>query len=233
MTSTPGAWLPSGSLFLEMSSAPPVRPDRPWNQGDIFQDVTITLTNRTGSGAPTPKTKQTHAMLIGHPCSLRGGGRIATLQNLVEVRPLKESEAVRFNEPWDSDLKLFPLVGLFPDKLWVADFNVLGTSHFKLLENKRVACLSLEGWAALQRRYANHSLRIDQSIELRIADIRKYWDEIDIWEEWCSRGYPEPDFDQWLEEPLESGIYSGTKRRDAVEFAPDAVRDELPLPATS
>jgi len=175
--------------------------------------------------------KQGHAMLIGHPCSLRGGGRIAVLQNLVEVRPLKDSEAERFSEPWDTDFKLFPLVGFAPDRLWVADFNVLGTAHFKLLENKRVACLSLEGWAALQRRYASHSLRIDQSIELRMADLRRYWSELELWEEWCARGHPEPDFYSWITQPIETdGLYKGTTRLQAVELAADIIRSELPAP---
>lgn len=231
MNSSSGAWLPSEGIFLEKALAPNVRPHRPWNQGDIFADVTITLTNRAGSGEPKPKVKQCHAMLIGHPCSLRGGGRNAALQNLVEVRAVKDSEAARFTDPWDSDLRLFPLVGLFPDRLWVADFNVIGTSHFKLLEGKRIACMSLQGWAALQRRYANHSLRIDQSIELRVRDIRKYWIEIEIWEEWCSRGHAEPDFAQWMQEPVETdGPYKGTIRIDAIELAPDIIRSELPPP---
>jgi hypothetical protein len=229
MTSSPGAWLPNESIFLDKASDPPVRPDRPWNQGDIFADVSLTLTNRAGSGAATPKVRQGFAMMIGHPCSLRGGGNVATFQNLVEVRPIKDREATRFGEPWDTDLRLFPLVDLFADKLWVADFNVLGTTHFKLLENRRVACLTLEGWAALQRRYASHSLRIDQSIEDRAADIKKHWDEIEIWEDWCGRGLAEPDFEDWVLEPIETDCpYKGTPRRAAIEFASDIVRAELP-----
>ena len=41
MTSSAGAWLPDGSLFLESSDTPQVRPNRPWNQGDIFIDVPL------------------------------------------------------------------------------------------------------------------------------------------------------------------------------------------------
>ncbi|TMC47395.1 MAG: hypothetical protein E6J20_19765 [Chloroflexi bacterium] len=189
MTSSAGAWLPNESIFLERAATPHVRPHRPLNQGDIFTDITITLTNRKNNGEASPKLRLGCAMLIGHPCSLRGGANLAALQNVAEVRPIKENEAERFREPWNTNLKLFPLTGFVEGELWVTDFNVLGTVHFKLLEQRRVACLTLEGWAAMQRRYAAHSLRIDQSIELRAADIRSQWNEIEIWEECCSRGY--------------------------------------------
>jgi hypothetical protein len=101
--------------------------------------------------------------------------------------------------------------------------------HFKLLEGKRVACLSLEGWAALQRRYATHSLRIEQSIDDRAADIKVHWHELEIWEEWCSRGYQEAEFVPWRREPIQTdGPYKGTVREDAFEFAADVIRNELP-----
>src|SRR2546421_11286119 len=106
MTSSAGAWLPDGSLFLEASDTPPVRPQRPWNQGDIFVDVPITLTDRTNAGAPKPKEKVCHAMLMGHTCSLRGGGKPAILQNVAEVRKAKDAEIGRLRgaDPlFDSD----------------------------------------------------------------------------------------------------------------------------------
>jgi hypothetical protein len=231
MTSSLGVWLPDGSIFLEKDSVPPVRPHRPWNQGDIFADVTITLTNRSKTGDPVAKTKPGYVMLIGHPCSLRGGGTKAILQNVAQVRPAKDKEKEAFVPPWDSHLMLFPLVD-FEEGLWVTDFNVVGTVHFKLLEDKRVACLTLEGWAALQRRYASHSLRIDQSIEDRAADIKRHWDEINIWEEWCSRGYAEPEFEHWITQPIETDCpYRGTPRRQAIELAADIILAELPTTA--
>lgn len=229
MTSSAGAGAPDHSLFLETTDTPPARPNRPLNQGDIFQDVAITLTNRSRGGSATAKTKLGHAMLIGHPCSLRGGSTLAVLQNIAQVRPVKEAEAERLTESPDSDSRLFRLDGLFPDTLWVVDFNILGTVHFKLLEKRRIACLSLEGWAAFQRRYANHALRVEQSIELRIADIRKYWLELDVWEEWCVRGNGEEDFYEWIREPITTeGPYAGTTRFNALELAADVIRGELP-----
>jgi hypothetical protein len=138
MTSAARAWLPSGSIFLEKSLTPPVRPHRPFNQGDIFQDITITITNRANSGEPKPKGKPGHAMLMGHPCSLRGGAQLANLQNVAEVRPIKDSERERFREPWDSDFKLFPLEGFVE--------NDLGSLTSTNSEQCTSSCSKASGW---------------------------------------------------------------------------------------
>lgn len=233
MTSSAGAWLPDGSLFLESALAPPVRPHRPWNQGDVFADVPLMIANRTGAGAVKAKEKVCHAMLLGHTCSLRGGGAPAILQNVAEVRQAKDAEIGRLKgtDPlFDSDFKLFPLTGLYDDALWVVDFNVLGTTHYKHLDGNRIACLSLEGWAALQRRYAFHSLRVDLSIETRADDLRGLWIELELWEEWCCRGFVESEFDAWLNDPIQTDCaYAGTRRRDAAEFARDIILAEMPF----
>jgi hypothetical protein len=237
MTSSVTSWLPDGSLFLERADLPPVRPERPWNQGDVFADVPITITDRTGAGAVKLKTIQGHAALIGHTCSLRGGGKTAVFQNVAHVRPAKPNEITRFEQmtpKWDCYFQLFPYVDLYSDQLWVADFNVVGTVHFKYLVDHRVACLNLQGWAAFQRRYGNHALRIDQSIEFRVGDLRGLWTQLDLWEEWCRRGFSEPEFDAWLNQPIEAEChYKGTRRRDAVELAADIILEEMPAAGSS
>src|SRR4051812_12286716 len=126
MTHSRGAWLPDGSLFLDQADVPPVRPERPWHQGDVFADVPITITGRTNAGAVKTKTIHGHAALTGHTCSVRGGGKLAILQNVAHVRPAKVKELEKFDlvEPkWDCYFQLFPYVGLSSDgQLWVADF---------------------------------------------------------------------------------------------------------------
>lgn len=235
MTSSPAAWLPDESLFLEVAERPPARPHRPWNQGDIFEDVPISITDRTKAGVASSKLKPGYAALLGHTCSVRGGGTPSFLQNVAQVRLAKPAEAERLGNAdplFHSDFKLFPLVGLFSDGLWVVDFSVLGSTHFKHLEGKRIACLSLAGWAAFQRRYANHSLRVDQSLADRAADLNGLWTELDLWEDWCSRGFGEKEFDSWLRRPIETDCpYQGTVRRNAVELAADIIRAELPTGA--
>lgn len=229
MSSSSPEWLPDGGIFLEKAAEPHVRPTRPWWQGDVFADVTIPLLVLK-KGKPTLKPlEKRRAILLGHPCSIRGGARLAQAQNVAEVRLPRGGEKDRLKPPWDSDLKLFPLPDLLGDgELHVADFNVIATVPKEHLDLKRMACLNHDGWAAFQRRYAAHSLRVEQTLADRRGDTQALWSEITIWEEWCSRGHPEEDYPAWLSNPLESGKYAGTVRRDALEFAPDAVEADLP-----
>lgn len=230
MSSSEPVWLPEdGDIYLERSSTPHVRPHRPWWQGDVFAGVTIPLLLMK-DGVPASKTLDNRfAMLLGHPCSIRGGARLAQIQNVVEVRTPRGKESDRLKPPWDSDFKLFPLPNLFGDHaLYVGDFNVIGTVAADQLHGKRVACLNHVGWAAYQRRYAAHALRIEQPLQERRSDTQALWNEAEIWEEWCYRGQPHDGFPAWVREPAASGQYAGTSRLDLLEFAPDAVRAELP-----
>ena len=227
MSSSDIPWLPDQDIYLEKSTAPHVRSSRPWNQGDIFDDVPIILSKRK-DGEPQSKILRGAAMLIGHPCSVRGGTSLAVFQNVCQVRVATAKEVEALSSAWDRYLQLFPLPRFRNDELWVADFNLLGTVIRDHLYNQRIVCLNHLGWAAFQRRYATHSLRIDQPLEKRLEDTRSLWNEIEIWEEWCERGHAEADYPLWLKEPIASGHDAGTTRRNALGFAPDAVRDELP-----
>lgn len=222
-------WLPSEGIYLDKADSPDVRPSRPWAQGDVFADVTIYLMDINASG-PRSKERVGHAMLLGHTCSMRGGSTLSALQNVCQVRPAKEAEIAKLAEREGAYRQLFPLPSLVGDDLWVADFNVLGSVKFTHLRGKRTACLSHAGWAALQLRYAHHSTRIDQSLEQRIADIRPTWIEIELWEEWCSRGHPETEYQPWLDELAGIDDDGGVTRRKAIELLPDLVREQLPSP---
>lgn len=220
-------WLPEEGLFLAVGEAH-VREHRPINQGDVFENVSIYLSSYK-SGVAVPKEKPGHVMLIGNPCSLRGGSTDAIVQNVVQVRPQKEKELERFAPPWGSHWQLLPLPGLIPGQVWVADFNVIGSVQVQLLKGRRVACMSHAGMAALQRRYANHSLRIDQPLDVRMADTLAVWNELDVWEDWNVAGLGYENFQPWLNEKCAAGNYAGTRRRGLLEFAPDSLRAEFPL----
>jgi len=234
-----GLWLPDESIYLEKQDQPSVRPHRPWNQGDIFENVALAVLDKPKKDRePKDLTKVRTGMaaMLGNPCSVRAGGRVVVLQNLAQVRRAKEKEVDRFAEyadagrAWDGSYQLFPLPALREESLYVVDFNVVGTVHFKHLEAKRIACLSHAGWTALQIRYAWHSLRIKPTYAARFFDLKRTWDELAIWEEWCRRGYEEEGFAAWLREPLGGASqYSGTRRSDLLDLAPDFVRDDLPL----
>lgn len=219
-------WLPSGGIYLEKSAAPQVRPHRPWSQGDIFVNVPIYIADGK-LGKPREKLHQGPAMLLGHPCSLRGGTTLAVIQNVCRVREAKDKEAERLAESEASYRQLFPLPDFLDGALWVADFNHLASVKFTHLNGQRIACLNHEGWAALQLRYSFHSTRIDQPLEQRVADIRATWAELELWEEWCARGHAEADFQRWLSEPLAASD-TETTRRAALELFPDLVRAEVP-----
>lgn len=224
--SSSSPWLPEEPLFLEVAQTPEVRPHRPWNQGDIFAEVPLAITAGTKANPQAP-LRTACVMLMGNPCSLRGGASLAALQNVAEVRPLKEKEA-GFEAPWEGRWQLFPLLGFDDDQLWVVDFNVMCTVGVKQLTHRRVASLSEHGWGALQKRYSNHVFRTHASIEEHMADSRRYWLELSIWEEWCVRGHRESEFPSWFREAMTNGPYAGTPRVDVIEMGPDFITAELP-----
>src|SRR5947208_1752748 len=93
-------WLPEGPIYLHNAADPPVRPERPWNQGDVFADVPILLLKKQKSQPVDPaelvKVHSDFVAMIGNPCSMRGGGKPAILQNVAHVRRAKEGELGRF-----------------------------------------------------------------------------------------------------------------------------------------
>lgn len=230
---SPSVWLPEEPIFLEKADEPHVRPHRPLNQGDIFVDVPQAVVARK-EGLPAVNLSDTFALLLGHTCSIRAGANLVQLQTVCEVRPASDREKATFAEPWDGWWTLFPLVGFKDDALWVADFNLVSTVHVKHLREKRVACLNERGWAALQKRFANHCVRDSQPLEIRQADSHYLWVEIELCEEWCSRGHREPDFFDWLKEPIAVDCpYKGTPRSKALDLAGDFIRSELPEAAAA
>ena len=221
-----GRWLPDESIYLERSDVPHVRPSRPNNQGDVFADVPIAT---AGRGEDKPKVVVGPVIVLGHPCSIYAGGRIIDTQLVASVRPVEEAVRGRpFEAPWSTHLFLFPLPGLIDGRNFVADFRRVGTTHFKNLEGRRTACLTRDGWAALQRRWAWHTLRADISLDSRSNDLRGIWNELTLWEEWADRGYPSEEFMGWRDAPQGEGTFTGTKRADLLDYAFDELWAELP-----
>jgi len=173
-------WLPDESIYLERRDEPVVRPTRPLNQGDVFIDVPIAA----AGGPDKAKLHSGPVLLMGHPCSVHAGGRILDSQLVASVR--RKADAVTgsrsLDPPWDSHHYLFPLPGLLQGEDYVADFRRVGTTHYKNLEDRRIACLTQDGWAGLQRRWAWHSLRIDLPLAVRSADLGGLWNELQLWD---------------------------------------------------
>lgn len=194
-------------------------------QGDIFIDVPISTAVRN---ATEPKVMVGPVLLLGHPCSIYRGGEVYPIQFVASVRPVGEAVKGRpFADPWDTHLYLFPLPALINGEDYVADFTRVGTTHFKNLDSRRIACLSRLGWAALQRRWAWHTLRADLPLEQRDSDLIALWTEMDLWERWNERGMKAPEFQTWLNGTSADGAYVGTRRRDLLDFAPDLLAEEM------
>lgn len=221
-----GRWLPDESIYLERADLPHVRASRPYNQGDVFAEVPIAT---AGRGEDKSKIVVGPVLVLGHPCSIYAGGRLIETQLVASVRPVEDVVRGRpFEPPWDTHRFLFPLPGLKDGQDFVADFRRVGTTHFKNLEGRRTACLTRDGWAALQRRWAWHTLRADIPLESRSNDLSGIWNELALWEEWTDRGYESEEFTAWREAVQGGGSFIGTKRADLFDYALDELWAELP-----
>jgi len=228
-------WLPVENLYLERGSTPNIRPSRPWNQSDVFTGVPLSLIARFRQDTTTADpavTQRVMVMLLSHPCVLRAGaaGRPSDQQVVAHVQPVAEAQGPRpFEAPWDSHFSLFPLPDFLDGSDYVVNFRRIGTTHRQYLDERRIGVLSHPGWAAMQRRLAYHSLRVDLPLASRRLETAGSWEELQVWEEWNARGHPADDYQAWLNEPLSADRrYAGQIRRNVIEYAPDEVRADLP-----
>jgi hypothetical protein len=221
--------LPELDIYLELGD-PPVRPFRPYLQGDIFLETPMSLIKRFKQDPDYAGNEaQTMVALLGHPCASYSRGSPIPIQSVAEVRRMDAAAGGRpFAPPWDSHTYLFPLPGLRDGEDYVVDFRRIGTTHVGYLDDHRIACLSHGGWAAFQRRYAFHSLRAQLPADTWLSGTVLYWNEFEVWERWAERGLDPPDYQTWLDQPMASGQYSGTLRRELLEYAPDQVEADLP-----
>jgi hypothetical protein len=224
-------WLPEDSIYLERSVAPLVKPSRPLWQGDVLVDVPLALTGRGLEGA---KARPVTAIMLAHPCSIYAGDRLNEMQLIAAIRPAREAAGKKpLIDPWESHYYLFPLPDLIGGEDFVVDFRRIGMTHYRNLDDRRIACLSLGGWAALQRRWAYHSLRIDLPLSDRIEDLRGLWNEINLWETWAVRGNSPDRFQDWLQEAQSSGPYAGSIRRTLLDYGPDEIVSDMPPSANT
>lgn len=170
--------------------------------------------------------------LLGHPCAIYAGKNVVRVQAAVQVRLKGDACPTSFESPWNEYSALFPLPDFRDGVDYVADFRRIGTVHAERMENRRVACLTHEGWAAFQRRYAYHSMRANIDIPRLVDASRKIWHEFEVWEEWNRRGFEFFQYQTWLQEPMEAGSYAGTRRDEVLEQGHDEVLAELPEPGS-
>lgn len=226
----PDIWLPDAPLFLESGDAPPVRPHRPVFQGDVFVDVPVGMFTRFKEDQPDEadlKAKRTTVMTFTHPCSMRNrGGRLKQAQVVARVLPKEKVAKPEWSHPWVGNYALFPLPDLEGEEL-VADLSQIGITHSGYLDDRRVACLNLDGWIGLVWRITNYFSRFELPIDAVREINLGHWHELELWEKWVQRTGAEDGYQDWLNEPLEAG--GDTQRRRILAGDIERLEESLPV----
>lgn len=216
------------SIYLENVDEPHSRPNRPLAPGDVFQDVPLAWVpkHKDPFVQSCAKAPLRTVMLLGHPCSIYAGGRLATCLTIAEIRS-KEVVCKRpFEPPWEGYSYLFPLPRFHSGEDHVVDFRRIGSAHYKYLEHSRVACLNRNGWVYLHLRYLFHIGRVSITFEESLDTLSQYWNEFSLWERWNGKRDPVT-FQGWLDEDCTLGKYAGVARRKLLSFAYDELSREL------
>jgi hypothetical protein len=145
---------------------------RPLFTGDVVIDADIPGVQESGM-----------AMVIDHPCSMRGAH--AQLASTLLVVAVREHAPVGPQLWTRGYFGLMPLPGITGQDFHVARLDQIGrTSTTSLLEVDRVACLSVFGVNLLQQRLIWHLTRFEvPTFRLQEAFSHTY-EEADLLEEW-------------------------------------------------
>ncbi len=170
-----------------------VNPARPLFTGDVFDSVDI------------PGVGRSAAIIIGHPCSIRGrGGALAAAVPVAAVTAHQEVKA----EAWQSGYyNRFPLPGLpFEGGFHVAWLDQFGLAAIGDIRSAtRVACLSHPGINQLQQRLVFHQTRLEVKTGLFQQAFDHTYVEADLLEEWATEleeldADPAASFEKWIRE---------------------------------
>lgn len=166
---------------------------RPIFTGDIFSDIDI-----PGVGSST-------AIVIGHPCSIRGkNGKLAERTPVAAVRAHDQVPAARWS---DGHFSKMPLDGLpLEAEFHVARLDLFGLALTSELVNaQRLACLSHPGINQLQQRLVFHHTRLAVPTDQFQQAFDHTYEEADLLEEWITEladidDNPESSFECWIRE---------------------------------
>ena len=166
---------------------------RPLFTGDIFSDVEI-----SGVGPST-------AIVIGHPCSIRGkNGRLA---ERMPVAAVKTHAPVPPDRWCNGYFSMMPLAGLPAEgDFHVAHLDLFGlalTSELSAAE--RLACLSQPGINQLQQRLVFHQTRLEVPPGKFQQAFDHTYEEAELMEDWTTAlsvvdDCPESSFESWIRE---------------------------------
>jgi hypothetical protein len=197
-------WLPE-DMYLAAADEPVVRPGRPICQGDIFMGLPIVR----GAQEVKPKQWKSKAgfkpdalsMLVAHPCSSRSNAT-HRLKNDITLAPVIPAPA-EWGTPWSGYYELFPLPNLRGGTDFVADLSRGFPVRPEYLADRRVACLSLHGLAALLDRLAKNATRLEP-VHVPghfLSEAERLFFEFELWEVWATARGTEDGFQEWLDGP--------------------------------
>lgn len=225
---TAHAWMPEVP-YLYREEAPPVGGARPFCQGDVFVGLPLVRAayapKRKQWKAKVNASEESLAMLVDHPCSSRSHESHALKSELGVARVRRCPEG--FGRPWTGYYQLFPLPGLLGEGDYVADLSAVCPVRCEYLEGHRVACLSVDGLAALLDRLARNATRLEAAQvpgHFR-SEAERLSHEFDLWELWSTQLETENGFQDWLDEPWAER--DGSSRREALRMDYEEIREEL------
>jgi MoCo/4Fe-4S cofactor protein with predicted Tat translocation signal len=241
--STP-SFLPA-ELYLYREDAPHAGGARPLSQGDVFVEIPLLRAAKPhprheGQWLPQVKSgPQALGMLTTHPCSSRSR-TTHQLKESVSIAPVVRCPP-GFGSPWSGYYEFFPLPGLKGGDDYVADLSAVCPVRSELLSGRRIACLGVEGLAALFHRLSLSTTRLDRIPDHFKSEAERVSYEMALWEMWANARGTEEGFQAWLDDefegqPLEdehgqqladTQEATGTSRRDALRWNYDEITHEL------
>ena len=104
-------------------------------------------------------------------------------------------------ENWDGAFNLFPLPNLLGDGvLYAVDFRAMSNIDSSYLQRgNRIKSLSRWGWSLFLMRFVLSATRglVPLSVWDKIGAA--LWDEVELWDQWCTAGGAEAAFQEWLD----------------------------------
>lgn len=176
---------------LYLATGEDVNPMRPIFTGDVFGDVEI------------PGVGTMAAIVIAHPCSIRGRQGRVTPQTLVAAVDAHDKVGA---DQWSKGFfDRFPLPELPPSgEFHVARLGLVGlASTDDLMSADRVACLSHQGINLLQQRLVFHQTRLEVHTGKFQQAFDHTYEEAELLEEWMTEladveDDPAASFEEWI-----------------------------------
>lgn len=172
--------------------------NRPVFTGDIYQNIDI-----PGIGQPLSEAKELSAMIVAHPCSIRG--RSGSLKDQIQVAPVV-SHPKQPDDKWATGYyNRMPLYGLpLQGAFHVVYLDLLSlASTDAIRKSPRIACLTHPGINQLQQRLVFHLTRHPVPVRIFQAAFAHTYEEADRLEDWVTElehfeASPEASFEAWI-----------------------------------